>query len=65
MKIINKIFFVFKLNLQISYIGWIEERMNNGYFKDPKQKYEQRFIIFKGSDICIFESPPVSLTSYC
>uniref|UniRef100_A0A914CEL2 PDZ domain-containing protein n=1 Tax=Acrobeloides nanus TaxID=290746 RepID=A0A914CEL2_9BILA len=43
----------------ISYIGWIEERMPDGYFEDPKMHWEQRFVIFKGADLCIFESPPL------
>ncbi|KAH7719893.1 gamma-1-syntrophin, partial [Aphelenchoides avenae] len=44
----------------ISYIGWVEERMPEGYFDDPKMRWEQRFIIFKGSDVCVFESPPLN-----
>ena len=30
--------------LQISYIGWLEERMPDGYFDDPKKKWEKRFV---------------------
>ncbi|KAK0406194.1 hypothetical protein QR680_018426 [Steinernema hermaphroditum] len=45
---------------QISYIGWVEERMPEGYFEDPKQRWEPRFVIFKGSDFCMFESPPLN-----
>lgn len=33
--------------------------MPEGYFDDPKIKWEQRFIIYKGSDLCVFELPPV------
>lgn len=44
----------------ITYIGWVEERMADGYFDDPKLKWEQRFLILKGSDICIFETPPLN-----
>uniref|UniRef100_A0A915CM53 PDZ domain-containing protein n=1 Tax=Ditylenchus dipsaci TaxID=166011 RepID=A0A915CM53_9BILA len=45
---------------RISYIGWLEERMPNGFFEDPKLKWQTRFLIFKGSDLCIFESPPLN-----
>ncbi|KAE9546894.1 hypothetical protein FO519_009893, partial [Halicephalobus sp. NKZ332] len=44
----------------ITFIGWVEERMPDGYFEDPKLKWEQRFLILKGSDVCIFESPPLN-----
>ncbi len=46
-----------------SYIGWVQERMPDGYFEDPKVKWDQRFIIFKGADVCVFEAPPVSRLS--
>lgn len=48
---------------QINYIGWISERLPEKHFKDPRQRWEARFIILKGGELCIFESPPVSLTS--
>ncbi|KAI6180488.1 Gamma-1-syntrophin [Aphelenchoides besseyi] len=44
----------------ISYIGWVEERMPPNYFDDPKLRWEQRFIILKGSDLCVFETPPLN-----
>uniref|UniRef100_A0AC34GN74 PDZ domain-containing protein n=1 Tax=Panagrolaimus sp. ES5 TaxID=591445 RepID=A0AC34GN74_9BILA len=44
----------------ITYIGWVEERMADGYFDDPKLKWEQRFLILKGSDLCVFETPPLN-----
>ncbi|KAI6243867.1 Gamma-1-syntrophin [Aphelenchoides fujianensis] len=44
----------------ISYIGWVEERMPQNYFDDPKMRWEQRFIILKGADLCVFETPPLN-----
>uniref|UniRef100_A0A1I7SMJ8 PDZ domain-containing protein n=1 Tax=Bursaphelenchus xylophilus TaxID=6326 RepID=A0A1I7SMJ8_BURXY len=44
----------------ITYIGWIEERMEAGYFDDPKLKWAQRFLILKGTDLCVFETPPLN-----
>uniref|UniRef100_A0A7E4V868 PDZ domain-containing protein n=1 Tax=Panagrellus redivivus TaxID=6233 RepID=A0A7E4V868_PANRE len=44
----------------ITFIGWVEERMPPGYFEDPKLKWEQRFLILKGSDLCLFETPPLN-----
>ncbi|KAK6760438.1 hypothetical protein RB195_021780 [Necator americanus] len=45
---------------QISYIGWVNEYMSEGLSEDPKQKWEPRFLILKGGDVCLFESPPLS-----
>lgn len=45
---------------KISYIGWLEERMPDGYFDDPKKKWEKRFVILKGAHLCFFDSPPLS-----
>ncbi|VDN07375.1 unnamed protein product [Thelazia callipaeda] len=47
-------------NEQITYIGWISERLPEEHFKDPRQHWEPRFIILKGGEICIFESPPLN-----
>lgn len=45
--------------LQITYIGWVSERLPEEHFEDPRQRWEPRFIILKGGELCIFESPPV------
>ncbi|KAL7069908.1 hypothetical protein ACQ4LE_010715 [Meloidogyne hapla] len=40
--------------------------INNNYFNkfpvtsDPRQQWAQRFLIFKGADVCLFESPPLN-----
>jgi hypothetical protein len=34
--------------------------MSQDHFDDPKLRWEQRFVILKGSDLCVFETPPVS-----
>ncbi|KAM3727387.1 Gamma-1-syntrophin [Dirofilaria immitis] len=47
-------------NEQITYIGWVSERLPEEYFKDPRQRWEPRFIILKGGELCIFESPPLN-----
>uniref|UniRef100_A0A915NNF6 Syntrophin split Pleckstrin homology (PH) domain-containing protein n=1 Tax=Meloidogyne floridensis TaxID=298350 RepID=A0A915NNF6_9BILA len=39
---------------------------NNNYYNnfpvstDPRQQWAQRFLIFKGADVCLFETPPVN-----
>lgn len=45
---------------EISYIGWLSERLPEDHFEDPKQRWEPRFIILKGGQLCIFESPPLN-----
>uniref|UniRef100_A0A7I4YTR3 PDZ domain-containing protein n=1 Tax=Haemonchus contortus TaxID=6289 RepID=A0A7I4YTR3_HAECO len=45
---------------QISYIGWVNEYMSEGISEDPKQKWKPRFLILKGGDVCMFDSPPLS-----
>ncbi|KAL3115312.1 hypothetical protein niasHT_011661 [Heterodera trifolii] len=45
---------------RISYISWVEERMPDGHFEDAKQRWERRFLIFKGANLCLFESPPLN-----
>ncbi|MFH4976711.1 hypothetical protein AB6A40_003420 [Gnathostoma spinigerum] len=47
-------------NEQINYIGWVCEYMPEDYFDDPKLRWEPRFLVFKGGDICVFETPPLS-----
>uniref|UniRef100_A0A915PJX2 PDZ domain-containing protein n=1 Tax=Setaria digitata TaxID=48799 RepID=A0A915PJX2_9BILA len=47
-------------NEQITYIGWVSERLPEEHFKDPCQRWEPRFIILKGGELCIFESPPLN-----
>ncbi|EJD76531.1 gamma-1-syntrophin [Loa loa] len=47
-------------NEQITYIGWVSERLPEEHFKDPRQRWEPRFIILKGGELCIFESPPLN-----
>lgn len=45
---------------QITYIGWVSERLPEEHFEDPRQRWEPRFIILKGGELCIFESPPLN-----
>ncbi|CAI4232633.1 unnamed protein product [Auanema sp. JU1783] len=45
---------------QITFIGWVNEHMGEGLPEDPKLKWEPRFLILKGGDVCFFESPPLS-----
>uniref|UniRef100_A0A1I7X3F8 PH domain-containing protein n=1 Tax=Heterorhabditis bacteriophora TaxID=37862 RepID=A0A1I7X3F8_HETBA len=45
---------------QITYIGWVNEYVGEGQLEDLKLKWEPRFLILKGGDVCLFESPPVS-----
>ncbi|VDN51667.1 unnamed protein product [Dracunculus medinensis] len=47
-------------NEQIIYIGWVSERLPEEHFEDPRQRWEPRFIILKGGELCIFESPPLN-----
>lgn len=34
--------------------------MPQNYFDDPKMRWQQRFLILKGSDLCVFETPPLN-----
>nr|CAD2170010.1 unnamed protein product [Meloidogyne enterolobii] len=40
--------------------------INNNYYNnfpvstDPRQQWAQRFLIFKGADVCLFETPPLN-----
>ncbi|CAJ0567610.1 unnamed protein product, partial [Mesorhabditis spiculigera] len=45
---------------QISHIGWVNERIPEDLAADPKQRWEPRFLILKGGDICLFETPPLN-----
>ncbi|CAJ0934598.1 unnamed protein product, partial [Mesorhabditis belari] len=45
---------------QITYIGWVNEHLTEEASVDPKQRWEPRFLILKGGDICLFETPPLN-----
>ncbi|GMT03422.1 hypothetical protein PENTCL1PPCAC_25596, partial [Pristionchus entomophagus] len=44
---------------QISFIGWVNERIDE-VSADPNIRWFPRFLIIKGPDICLFESPPLN-----
>uniref|UniRef100_A0A0N4ZUF9 PDZ domain-containing protein n=1 Tax=Parastrongyloides trichosuri TaxID=131310 RepID=A0A0N4ZUF9_PARTI len=45
---------------KIQYIGWADERMPESFSDDVQIRWKNRFIILKGADFCIFESPPLN-----
>uniref|UniRef100_A0A0K0E3J8 PDZ domain-containing protein n=1 Tax=Strongyloides stercoralis TaxID=6248 RepID=A0A0K0E3J8_STRER len=57
MKISNKFLHVSE---KIQYIGWADERIPDVFCDDIQVRWKGRFIILKGTDFCIFESPPLN-----
>ena len=47
----------FKANDQISYMGWVAEGVLNR--NQPWQNWKPKFFALRGSEVCIFESPPI------
>ena len=47
----------FKANDQISYMGWVAEGVLNR--NQPWQNWKPKFFALRGSDVYIFESPPI------
>jgi len=46
---------------RIEYMGWVNEGVLNN--NQPWQNYKPRFLALKGTDVMLFDSPPVSLKS--
>lgn len=52
----------FGINEKIEYMGWVNEGvLNNNH---PWQSYCARFMIIRGRDVLLFETPPVSTINY-
>lgn len=48
----------FGINEKIEYMGWVNEGvLNNNH---PWQSYCARFMIIRGRDVLLFDTPPVS-----
>ncbi|CAO4385985.1 unnamed protein product [Caenorhabditis nigoni] len=45
---------------QISYIGWVNEYLNDDDQEELKIRWQPRFLILKGSDVCFFDVPPLN-----
>lgn len=45
---------------QISYIGWVNEYLNDEDQDELKIRWQPRFLILKGSDVCFFDVPPLN-----
>jgi hypothetical protein len=43
---------------RIEYMGWVNEGILNN--NQPWQNYKPRFLTLKGTDVLLFDSPPVS-----
>lgn len=43
---------------RIEYMGWVNEGILNN--NQPWQSYRPRFLTLKGTDVLLFESPPVT-----
>lgn len=51
----------FGINEKIEYMGWVNEGvLNNNH---PWQSYCARFMIIRGRDVLLFDTPPVSITA--
>lgn len=49
----------FGINEKIEYMGWVNEGvLNNNH---PWQSYCARFMIIRGRDVLLFDTPPVSV----
>lgn len=48
----------FSVNDRIEYMGWVNEGVLNN--NQPWQSYKPRFLALKGTDLMLFETPPVS-----
>lgn len=44
---------------KIIYLGWVAERDPPLLDADPSQHWVPRFLILKGADVCLYDSPPV------
>lgn len=55
MKLYNRNFVVGE---RIEYMGWVNEGIMNN--NQPWQSYKPRFLTLKGTDVMLFDSPPVS-----
>ena len=44
---------------RIEYMGWVNEGVLNN--NQPWQSYRPRFLTLKGTDVMLFDSPPVSI----
>lgn len=58
MKLYNRNFTV---SDRIEYMGWVNECVLNN--NQPWQNYKPRFLALKGTDLMLFDSPPVSMFS--
>ena len=47
---------------RIEYMGWVNEGILNN--NQPWQNYKPRFLTLKGTDVLLFDSPPVSITMF-
>lgn len=54
MKLYNRNFAVGE---RIEYMGWVNEMCNNNI---SWQTYKPRFLVLKGTEVMLFDSPPVS-----
>ncbi|CAD6189149.1 unnamed protein product [Caenorhabditis auriculariae] len=45
---------------QITYIGWVNEYLNDDDYELTKLRWQPRFLILKGSDVCFFDAPPLN-----
>uniref|UniRef100_A0AC35TZU1 PDZ domain-containing protein n=1 Tax=Rhabditophanes sp. KR3021 TaxID=114890 RepID=A0AC35TZU1_9BILA len=45
---------------KILYIGWLDEIMPETFCDDVQIRWCNRFVILKGTDFCVFDSPPLN-----
>lgn len=49
----------FSVSDKIEYMGWVNEGVLNN--NQPWQNYKPRFFALKGTDLMLFDTPPVSI----
>lgn len=52
----------FSVSDRIEYMGWVNEGVLNN--NQPWQNYKPRFFALKGTDLMLFDSPPVSTNAF-
>ncbi|XP_039276665.1 gamma-1-syntrophin isoform X2 [Nilaparvata lugens] len=46
---------------RIEYMGWVNEGILNNNNNHPWQSYQPRFLTLKGTDVLLFDSPPLNI----
>lgn len=53
----------FAIGERIEYMGWVNEGVINNNI--PWQTYKPQFLVLKGTEVMLFDSPPVRSMLFC